>query len=137
MPDQFQPIPTAEAWQMSNAPVFSMAPLLASLELFEAAGGMAALRQESLRLTAELWALLSDLPKNQVRIITPAEPERRGCQLSLQIPGGNKSLFQRLTAQGVIADWREPDVIRIAPVPLYNNSEDLQQFVQKLRNCLG
>jgi kynureninase len=135
MDDTFQPMPTAEAWQVSNAPVFSMTPLLASLELF-AEIGMPKLTQKSHLLTSYMEFLLLEIETDRIRIITPSTPQDRGCQLSIQVKNGNKALFDTITAKGVIADWREPDVIRVAPVPLYNSFEDVYQFVQILKESL-
>lgn len=135
MQGQFIPSATAEAWQLSNAPVFSMAPLLASLELFDAAG-MDNLRSKSLQLTAYMEFLLSQIQSDRIRIITPKNPEERGCQLSIQVKNSDKSLFNAITEKGVIADWREPDVIRVAPVPLYNSFWDVWKFVEILKGCL-
>jgi kynureninase len=135
MPGKFVPMPTAEAWQLSNAPVFSMAPLLASLELFDAAG-MDRLRSKSLVLTAYLEYLLTELQNKRIKIITPKNPNERGCQLSIQVKQADKSLFNAITEKGVIADWREPDVIRVAPVPLYNSFSDVYNFVEILKSCL-
>lgn len=135
MGDTFQPMPTAEAWQLSNAPVFSMTPLLASLELF-AAIGMTKLTRKSNLLTSYMEYLLLEIDTDRIRIITPSTPADRGCQLSIQVKNGNKDLFDTITQKGVIADWREPDVIRVAPVPLYNSFEDVYQFVQILKESL-
>lgn len=139
MPDIFKPIPTAEAWQLSNAPVFAMTPLLASLELFEAAG-MENLRKKSEKLTAYLAFVIEEVRKDTgvaLKILTPLQPERRGCQLSVVIPEAGRRVFDQLTANGVIADWREPDVIRMAPVPLYNNFEDIYRFGKILERSLN
>lgn len=138
MPDQFVPIHSAEAWQLSNAPVLAMAPLLASLELFDEVG-MTALREKSLSLTAYMQMVIEDasrLSGQEIRIITPVEAHRRGCQISISVPGKGKEVFEKLSAAGVIADWREPDVIRLAPVPLYNSYEDVYQFGQLLTRYL-
>lgn len=135
MEDTFQPMPTAEAWQLSNAPVFSMTPLLASLELF-AEIGMTKLTQKSNLLTSYMEYLLLEIDTDRISIITPSTPKDRGCQLSIQVKNGNKDLFDTITKKGVIADWREPDVIRVAPVPLYNSFEDVYQFVQILKESL-
>ncbi len=138
MPENFVPIPTAEAWQLSNAPVMAMAPLLASLELFDQIG-LEALRAKSLKLTGYLQQVIEDAAQNsgqKVRIITPTEAERRGCQISIAVPGKGKAVFEQLSEAGVIADWREPDVIRLAPVPLYNSFEDVYQFGQLLEKYL-
>ncbi len=138
MPENFVPIPSAEAWQLSNAPVLAMAPLLASLELFEEVG-MPALRAKSLELTAYLQKVIEDASSEsgqEIRIITPKDPDRRGCQISISVPGKGRVAFERLSAAGVIADWREPDVIRLAPVPLYNSFEDVYEFGQLLQKFL-
>lgn len=135
MKDNFEPMPSAESWQLSNAPVFSMTPLLASLELFDAVG-MQKLNEKSRQMTAYLEYLLLQIDSDRIRIITPSTTKDRGCQLSIQVKNGNKALFDEITAKGVIADWREPDVIRVAPVPLYNSYLDVYQFVQILQNSL-
>lgn len=130
MPEDFVPIPTAEAWQLSNAPVLAMAPLLASLELFDEVG-MPILRNKSLVLTEYLQTVIEDASRESgqaIRIITPKDPKRRGCQISISVPGKGRAVFEKLSAAGVIADWREPDVIRLAPVPLYNSFEDVYHF---------
>lgn len=136
MGDDFVPMPTAEAWQLSNAPVFSMTPLLASLELFEEIG-MAKLNEKSRQMTAYLEYMLGQIQNENISVITPATNADRGCQLSIQVKGGNKSLFDAITARGVIADWREPDVIRVAPIPMYNSYVDVFNFVNVLADCLG
>ncbi len=135
MGDTFQPMPSAESWQLSNAPVFSMAPLLASLELFDEVG-MEKLNEKSSTLTAYAAFLLLQIDTDRIRIITPNNPKDRGCQLSIQVKNGNKALFDKITARGVIADWREPDVIRVAPVPLYNSFLDVYKFVEILEESL-
>lgn len=124
----FHPIPTAEGWQLSNAPILSMAALRASMEIFDEVG-MERLRAKSEKLTAYLHYLLQNLPESvHIEIITPTEVAHRGCQLSLRVRKNGKKLHQKLTERGVICDWREPDVIRIAPVPLYNSYMDLWSF---------
>ncbi len=131
MAPDFVPAPGADGWQLSNPPILSMAPLRVSLAQFQRAG-MDALRARSQRLTAHLDALIRSRLHDTLEIVTPAEPERRGCQLSLRVRGGRdrgRDLFQRLAAQGILGDWREPDVIRISPAPLYNRFIDLQRFV--------
>lgn len=141
----FDPIPTAEAWQHSNAPIFNMIGLRASLELFEEAG-IEALAEKSRLLNAFLSFLVgkinTDTGKNLLEIITPADPKRKGCQLSLVIPdngtaGKGKMVFSQLTEAGIIADWREPNVIRVAPVPLYNSFEDVYHFYEHLNRLLS
>jgi len=128
----FVPTPTAESWQMSNAPVFNMVAHHASLDIFEKAG-IAALREKSERLTAYLEYLLGQVTQLPFEIITPADPKRRGCQLSMLFKDRGREVFDALTAQGVIADWREPNVIRVAPVPLYNTFEDVYWLYEIMR----
>jgi kynureninase len=135
MPDAFQPMPGAEGWQLSNPPILSMAGMMASLDLFHEVG-MQRLVAKSRRLTGYMEALLQDLGEERISVITPSDPDQRGCQLSLRVRGADKSLFDRISAQGVIADWRAPDVIRVAPVPFYNSYEDVYRFVAIIRNAL-
>ena len=131
MPDKFNPIPTAEAWLLSNAPVLSMAAHLASLDIFDEVG-MEALREKSIQLTNYQEFIINDINERNshinLEIITPKDTSKRGCQLSIVAHGQGKSLFEKLSANGVVADWREPNVIRIAPVPLYNSFEDAFDF---------
>jgi kynureninase len=135
MEDEFDPIPTVESWQLSNAPILSMAPIIASCNLFVKAG-IQNLRSKSIKLTGYLEFLLSQLNEPRINIITPVDPSQRGCQLSIQVKEGNKSIFNNLSANGVIVDWREPDVIRVAPAPIYNSFEDVHRFTQILEHCL-
>jgi kynureninase len=138
MGPHFLPMHGAEGWQLSNPPIFSMTPLIAALAQFDEAG-MAALRAKSVRLTDYLDYLLQVELADAVEILTPAEPQRRGCQLSLSLAAGReqgRAVFERITAEGVIADWREPDVIRVAPAPLYNSFGDVWAFVQILKAAL-
>lgn len=139
MQPEFAPMPGAEGWQVSNPPILALAPLLASLEIFDAAG-MARLREKSLRLTGYLEFLLDERLAEAVEIITSRNPAERGCQLSLRITGTRsraREIFTRLEQTGVTADWREPDVLRVAPVPLYNTYTDVFQFVEKLAQVLS
>ncbi len=130
MGPEFDPIQTAEGWQISNAPVMGMAPLLASMEIFEDVG-MVEIREKGDKLTGFLEFLLKEnFP--QVSIITP---EDRGCQLSLVIPGG-RSIFETISEKGVVCDWREPDVIRVAPHPLFNTFSEVFRFVKILQKSL-
>lgn len=131
----FVPQKGAASWQMSNAPVFNMVAHRASLDLFDKAG-MQALRAKSLKLTAYLEFLLQQLDHLPFTIITPSDPARRGCQLSLLFEKDGKLVFDKLTANGVIADWREPNVIRVAPVPMYNTFEDCYRFYEILKNTV-
>jgi kynureninase len=127
----FVPQKNAGSWQMSNAPVFNMVAHIASLDIFEKAG-MAALREKSLKLTGYMEYLLRKITHLPFTIITPTQPEQRGCQLSLLFSERGREVFEVLQANGVIADWREPNVIRIAPVPLYNTYEDVYRFYEIL-----
>ncbi|PPT44412.1 kynureninase [Xanthomonas arboricola] len=134
MEPQFVPSPGAEGWQLSNPPVLALAPLRASLELFDQAG-MPALRAKSGQLTGHLEQLIHARVPQVLQIVTPAAPAQRGCQLSLRVAGGRaqgRSLFEYLQSVGVLGDWREPDVIRIAPVPLYNRFSDLHRLVEQV-----
>jgi kynureninase len=131
MPPAFDPIPGAEGWQLSNPPILQLAALRASMTLFDGAG-MSALRQKSERLTGYLAYLIQDRALPGVTIITPDDPAQRGAQLSLQIKRHGRALHQQLTEAHIICDWREPDVIRVAPVPLYNTFLDVFTFVNAL-----
>ena len=135
MPDEFVPTTSAEAWQLSNPSIFSMAPLLASLELFHEAG-IENLRKKSEKLTSYLEDLLENELEDEIEIITPKSIEDRGCQLSLRLKTVIPNIMDELHRQGILADWREPDVVRIAPVPLYNNFEDCYQFVQRMKKIV-
>jgi kynureninase len=134
LPD-FTPSGGAESWQLSNPPVLSLAAIKAALDIFDEAG-MDNLIQKSKQLTAYLEFLIKQIPTDKIRVITPENPDARGCQLSIQVKGANKSLFQKITEGGVIGDWREPDVIRVAPVPLYNRFIDVWQFSSILEECV-
>jgi kynureninase len=132
MREQFQPIPTAEGWQLSNPSIFALAPLRASTEIFQEAG-MKMLREKSLRLTAYLEFLIGEADLGDVKILTPKEPESRGAMLCLYAEKNGRQLFQKLQKRGVICDWREPHVIRVAPVPLYNEFSDVYRFYEAIR----
>ena len=97
---------------------------------------MGNLRIASVKLTGHLESLLREIKNDRISIITPSDPEQRGCQLSIRVKDSDKRLFDAITARGVVADWREPDVIRAAPVPLYNTFDDVQKFAEILRECL-
>jgi len=135
MPSEFEPITGAEGWQLSNPPIFQMAALRASLEIFHQAG-MKALRQKSIMLTGYLEFLLNQLIGEKLEIITPSDPDERGCQLSLRVSSKNRKILEDLIANGVIADWREPDAIRVAPVPLYNTFSEVFEFSQILKRVV-
>ncbi len=128
MGPHFQPMPGAEGWQLSNPSIMSMAPLRASLEIF-AAAGMQQLRAKSESLTAYLEFLLDHCASRKFTVLTPREPDRRGAQLSIRMHHGGRSVCDRLIAQGAACDWREPDILRVAPVPLYNTYRDVHRFV--------
>lgn len=127
--------PGAEGWQLSNPPILSMAAIKASLDLFNEVG-VTALRQKSLKLTAYLEFLINELNHPHINIITPSNPNERGCQLSIQVKNADKTLHKQLIENHVITDWREPDVIRCAPVPFYNSFEDVFRMVEILKNLL-
>jgi kynureninase len=131
MHKHFVPQQGAAGWQISNAPVLSMAAHQASLEIFDKVG-MKALRKKSVQLTGYLEWLLNSTgsPKSDIKIITPTDKSHRGCQISLKTAKNGLKLFKKFTKARVIADWREPDVIRIAPIPLYNKFEEVWKFVQ-------
>ena len=128
-------IPGAEGWQLSNPPILSMAAIKASLELFNEVG-MDALRQKSVQLTAYLEYLINNLDHPDVEIISPKDPAQRGCQLSIRVKNADQTLHKRLTENHVITDWREPGVIRCAPVPFYNSFEDVFGMVAILKTLL-
>ncbi|MCP5339412.1 MAG: kynureninase [Steroidobacteraceae bacterium] len=128
----------AAGFALSNPPILSTAPLLASLELF-AAADIVALRRKSVELTAFLEALIRDCAGSQLRVLTPQAPRQRGAQLSLQFAGGGahaRAVFERLAADGLVCDLREPDILRVAPVPLYNRCEDAWRFAASLETAL-
>jgi kynureninase len=139
MENGFRPMPGAEGWQLSNAPVFGMAVMKSSLEIFNEVG-MPALRQKSERLTGYLEFIIdgiaAEYPDAGISIITSDKPDKRGSQLSLNFEGRDREMFDKLMAAGVIADFREPCMIRVAPVPLYNSFEDVYTFGQVLKNVL-
>lgn len=140
MAPEFVPAAGAEGWQLSNPPVLALAPLRASLEQFDRAGGMAVLRAKSEKLTGFLDQLVRARLADTLEIVTPAEPARRGAQLSLRVAGGRdrgRELFDYLRDTGILGDWREPDVIRISPAPLYNRYSDVLRFVEEVEHWRG
>jgi kynureninase len=137
MQPAFQAAPGVESWQLSNPPILSLAPVLASLELFDRAG-MAQLREKSIALTGYLEYLLARHLPDRIATITP--PAARAAQLSLKVTAPHadpRAVFRSLESQQVVADWREPDVIRVAPAPLYNSWLDVFEFVQRLQSAIG
>jgi kynureninase len=125
---EFVPVPSADGWQISNPPIFSMAPLSASLAIFDAAGGMEPLSAKSIRLTSYLEFLLREIGSKKFTVITPRNPDERGCQLSILAHEHPKELLKELEAAGVKCDFREPNVIRVAPTPLYNTFHEVWRF---------
>ncbi|HEX5960204.1 MAG TPA: kynureninase [Rhodanobacteraceae bacterium] len=135
MRPEFDPAPGADGWQLSNPPILALAPLRVSLELFRRAG-MRALRAKSQRLTGYLAWLIETQLADVLEILTPTEPGRRGAQLSVRVRAGRaagQALFDHLVAHGVLGDWREPDVLRIAPAPLYNTFSDCLRYADAVR----
>lgn len=135
MGPQFSPTPGADGWQLSNPPILGLAPLRASLEQFDRAT-LPALRAKSEQLTGYLEQLIDTGLRDVLQVATPRDPVQRGCQLSIRVIGGRergRELFDFLAARGVLGDWREPDVIRISPVPLYNNFADVLRFARTVK----
>ena len=128
---EFVPRASADGWQLSNPPILALAPLKASLDIFDEVG-MERLRQKSVALTGYLQFLLERSPTERIRVITPREPAARGCQLSIRVSHRPKEVFRSLEADGVVADFREPDVVRVAPVPLYNTFHEVWRFARIL-----
>ena len=136
MGPDFHPMTGAEGWQLSNPPILALAPLRASMEIFSQAG-MERLRAKSASVTGYMEFLLGQHASSKFSLITPREQERRGAQLSIRLPSDGCKLCDRLTAQGVIGDWREPDTFRVAAVPLYNSYQDVYRFVQRFLAALS
>ena len=135
MGPEFKPLEGAEGWQISNPPIFQLAALRASLEIFDEAG-IENLRSKSEKLTGYLQGLLDDICDERINVITPRDAAERGCQLSIRVKCADRQLFERITKGGVCADWREPDVIRVAPAPLYNSFADVHRFAAILKKAL-
>ena len=129
---EFVPIPSADGWQISNPPIFAMAPLRDSLAIFDDAGGMEALRAKSIRLTGYLEFLLTENGLKKFTVITPREPDAHGCQLSIMAHEHSKELLKELETADVKCDFREPNVIRVAPTPLYNTFHEVWRFARTL-----
>lgn len=139
MENKFVPIQSAEAWQLSNPPILSLAAIRASLDVFKLAGWMQPLREKSLSLTNFLEHCLRTILGERISILTPSDPMQRGCQLSIQVnalDGKEKQVFQRLMDSGITVDWREPNIIRVAPVPLYNQYIEAVRFTYNLKEIL-
>jgi kynureninase len=131
----YVPIPGVERWQLSNPPILELASLKASMDIFEEAG-IEKLREKSEKLTGYAEDLLTEKLSDKVEIITPHDKNQRGCQLSIRIKVNGKDIHKKINDAGVICDWREPDVIRIAPVPLYNTFADVYNFVEILKKSV-
>jgi len=129
---EFIPVASADGWQISNPPIFAMAPLRASLAVFDEAGGMEPLRAKSTRLTSYLEFLLTEIGSTKFTVITPRSPDERGCQLSILAHEHPKELLKELETAGVKCDFREPNVIRVAPTPLYNTFHEVWRFTRTL-----
>lgn len=136
MRDEFEMLPGAEGWQLSNPPILSMAAIKASLDVF-AEAGIDNLIAKSKQLTSYFEFLLNEVNDERIKIITPTNSKERGCQLSIQVKNADRNLHNELTDAGIISDWREPDVIRCAPVPLYNSFEDIYNMVERLKLILN
>ncbi len=137
MDGKFNPIPTAEGWQLSNPPILSLAAIRASLDVFESVGDFSLLREKSVAMNRFFRDCLKARLGDRVQTITPLE--QSGCQLSLEVNFGGvdgKAIYEQLEARGIRTDWREPNVIRAAPVPLYNSFEEIWKFVETLDKCL-
>ena len=135
MRQPFDVMDGAEGWQLSNPPILSMAAIKASLDIFDKVG-MEALLKKSNKLTGFFEYLIKQIATDTIKIITPANPNERGCQLSLQVKNADKNLHKKLTENNIITDWREPDVIRCAPVPMYTSFEDVFYMVKTLESLL-
>jgi kynureninase len=139
MQNGFQPMEGAEGWQISNPPVLGMSAMKASIDIFDEVG-MEALRRKSERLTGYLEytidALANEFADANISIITPRDPAQRGCQISINVAGRQRELFDDMLKASVIGDFREPSVIRLAPVPLYNSFLDVYRFGQRMRRLL-
>ena len=135
MRQPFDVMKGAEGWQLSNPPILSMAAIKASLDIFEKVG-IDVLLKKSKKLTGFFEFLIHQIASDTIKIITPAHPNERGCQLSLQVKNADKNLHRKLTENNIITDWREPDVIRCAPVPMYTSFEDVYHMVKTLESLL-
>tara|TARA_B100000767_G_scaffold21077_1_gene18978 strand:- start:1441 stop:2703 length:1263 start_codon:yes stop_codon:yes gene_type:complete len=135
MRQPFDVMSGAEGWQLSNPPILSMAAIRASLDIFEKVG-MDSLLEKSRKLTGFFEYLINQIASDAIKIITPSNPKERGCQLSVQVANADKNLHKKLTENNIITDWREPDVIRCAPVPMYTSFEDVYKMVNVLESLL-
>lgn len=136
MGPEFRPTAGAEGWQLSNPPIMALAPLRVSLEIF-AAAGIEQLRKKSVSLTGYLEFLLDQDESGKVTVITPRDSDQRGAQLSIRIRQNGRAVLDGLVAEGIICDWREPDILRVAPVPLYNTFSDVRHFAERFITALA
>ena len=134
--EEFEPWPGAEGWQLSNPPILSMAPLQVSLAIFDEVG-MEALRRKSVALTGYLEQLLDGMAGDHHEVLTPRDPEQRGCQLSVRFRGNADRIRDKLEESAVICDLRKPDVVRVAPTPLYNSFHDVWTFAKVFEESLN
>ena len=140
MENKFEQSSTANVWQVSNPPILSMVPIKASLNLIEEAGGIELLREKSISMSKYFDYLINEELNQDIEIITPTQPKNRGCQLSLKVINtdfSGREVFNSLLTEGVSCDWRYPDVIRVAPVPLYNSYKEIYKFVRILKKILN
>jgi kynureninase len=135
MGPEFRPMKGAEGWQLSNPPILGLAPLRASREIFTEAG-IERLRTKSIALTGYMEFLLHELRSDKFSIVTLSDPTQRGAQLSLRLSGKGREVCDKLVTDGVVGDWREPDIFRVAAVPLYNSYGDVYRFVQRFAAAL-
>jgi kynureninase len=136
MGPDFHPMPGAEGWQLSNPPILALAALRASIDIF-AEAGFNRLRAKSVDLTGYLQFLLEQRTSAKFSIITPQDEEKRGAQLSIRLPLSGRQLCDRIAAAGAVGDWREPDIFRVAPVPLYNSFQDVYRFAHTFVTALS
>ena len=136
MREPFDVMEGAEGWQLSNPPILSMAAIKASLDIFDKIG-MDLLREKSIRLTGFMEFLLHQIDSDKINIITPKNPLERGCQISIQVKNADKDLHKKLSQHHIITDWREPDVIRCTPVPMYNSFEEVYEMVSVFKKLMN
>jgi kynureninase len=136
MGPEFHPMEGAEGWQLSNPPILALAAVKASLDIFDEIG-MNALREKSLKLTGYMEFLLDNVKSDAFTIMTPRDVNQRGCQLSIVVKNGGRKIFEALAAADIVCDWREPDCIRVAPVPLYNSFADIYRFAEIFSTEIG
>ena len=140
MENNFEYSNTANVWQVSNPPILSMVPIKAALDIIKDAGGIQALRKKSISMSKYFDYLLEKELDKDIELITPTEVENRGCQLSLKVINKNisgREVFNSLLLEGVSCDWRYPDVIRVAPVPLYNSYIEIFNFIKILKSIIN